>query len=119
MRLTVLGTGTIAFSPQRSCAGYFVEAGSAKLLMDCGAGTTRRLAELAIPWQELTHVAPTHFQASICGTHHAHLRREVRMPSPRTAPFRSSARGAEDLLRRRRPVWRMSPLPDTDPIIRD
>lgn len=69
MRLTVLGTGTIALSPQRSCAGYFVEAGSAKMLVDCGAGTTRRLAELRVAWQELTHVAITHFHID----HHADL----------------------------------------------
>lgn len=69
MRLTVLGTGTIAFSPSRSCAGYYVEAGDARLLMDCGPGTTRRLAELGVPWQELTHVALTHFHID----HHADL----------------------------------------------
>jgi ribonuclease BN (tRNA processing enzyme) len=61
MKLTVLGTGTIAFSPTRSCAGYYVEAGGARLLMDCGAGTSRRLAELGIEWQSITHVALTHF----------------------------------------------------------
>lgn len=61
MKLTVLGTGTIAFSPNRSCAGYYVEAGDARILMDCGSGTTRRLAELGIPWQELTHVVISHF----------------------------------------------------------
>ena len=69
MRLTVLGTGTIAFSPQRSCSGYYVVAGTAKVLMDCGSGTTRRLAELGIPWQEITHVALTHFHID----HHADL----------------------------------------------
>jgi ribonuclease BN (tRNA processing enzyme) len=69
MRLTVLGTGTIAFSPARSCSGYYVEAGSAKLLVDCGSGTTRRLAEQAIPWQDITHVALTHFHID----HHADL----------------------------------------------
>jgi ribonuclease BN (tRNA processing enzyme) len=69
MRLTILGTGTIAFSPARSCAGYYVEAGTAKILMDCGSGTTRRLAELAIPWQEITHVALTHFHID----HHGDL----------------------------------------------
>jgi ribonuclease BN (tRNA processing enzyme) len=61
MRLTVLGTGTIAFSPTRSCSSYYVEAGAARMLLDCGSGTTRRLAELAIPWQHLTHIALTHF----------------------------------------------------------
>jgi ribonuclease BN (tRNA processing enzyme) len=69
MKLTVLGTGTIAFSPQRSCSGYYVEAGSARVLMDCGSGITRRLAELSIPWQELTHVALSHFHID----HHADL----------------------------------------------
>jgi ribonuclease BN (tRNA processing enzyme) len=69
LRLTVLGTGTIAFSPTRSCSGYYVETGAAKILMDCGSGITRRLAELAIPWQEITHVALTHFHID----HHADL----------------------------------------------
>ena len=61
MKLTVLGTGTIAFSATRSCSGYYVEAGDARLLMDCGAGTTRRLAEQRIAWQDITHIALTHF----------------------------------------------------------
>lgn len=69
MRLTVLGTGTIALSPTRSCSGYYVEAGEARLLMDCGAGVCRRLAELEIPWQTLTHVAITHFHID----HHSDL----------------------------------------------
>lgn len=29
--------------------------------MDCGAGTTRRLAELEVDWHAITHVALTHF----------------------------------------------------------
>lgn len=61
MRLTVLGTGTIALSATRSCSGYYVEAGDATLLVDCGSGTSRRLAELGIAWQHITHVALTHF----------------------------------------------------------
>jgi len=69
MRLTVLGTGTIAFSPTRSCAGYYVETGDAKVLMDCGSGTTRRLPELGIEWQAITHVVLTHFHID----HHADL----------------------------------------------
>jgi ribonuclease BN (tRNA processing enzyme) len=61
MHLTILGTGTIAFARNRSCSGYYVEAGGARLLMDCGAGSTRRLAELGIGWQQITHVALSHF----------------------------------------------------------
>jgi ribonuclease BN (tRNA processing enzyme) len=37
--------------------------------MDCGAGTTRRLSELSIPWQQITHVVLSHFHID----HHADL----------------------------------------------
>ena len=57
----MLGTGTIAFSPTRSCAGYYLEAGDARALLDCGPGTTRRLAQYGLPWQALTHVVLSHF----------------------------------------------------------
>jgi ribonuclease BN (tRNA processing enzyme) len=88
MRLTVLGTGTIAFSPTRSCSGYYVEAGNARILMDCGAGTTRRLAELGIAWQQITHVVLSHFHID----HHQDLPsiffawKYGQLP-PRTAPI--------------------------------
>jgi ribonuclease BN (tRNA processing enzyme) len=69
MRLTALGTGTVALVAHRACAGYFVEAGDARLLIDCGSGVTRRLAEHAIAWQSITHVALTHFHVD----HHGDL----------------------------------------------
>jgi ribonuclease BN (tRNA processing enzyme) len=69
MRLTTLGTGTVALSPQRGCAGYLLDAGDVRLLLDCGSGVTRRLAELGIAWQTITHVALTHFHID----HHADL----------------------------------------------
>ena len=68
-RVHALGTGTIAFSPARSCSGYYVEAGDARLLMDCGSGITRRLAEQQIEWQRITHVALSHFHID----HHGDL----------------------------------------------
>jgi ribonuclease BN (tRNA processing enzyme) len=67
MRLTTLGTGTVALSPERVCAGYLVQAGAVTLLMDCGSGVTHRLAELALPWREITHVAFTHFHLDHVG----------------------------------------------------
>ena len=51
IRLTTLGTGTIALSPSRSCAAHVVEAGDVRLLLDCGPGTVHRLAERGIEWQ--------------------------------------------------------------------
>ena len=61
MRLTTLGTGTIALTPARVCAGHLVEAGRVRLLLDCGSGITHRLAEHVPDWRELTHVAFSHF----------------------------------------------------------
>ena len=61
MRLTTLGTGTIALTPARVCAGHFVQAGSVRLLLDCGSGVTHRLAQHVPDWKEITHVAFTHF----------------------------------------------------------
>jgi len=37
------------------------EAPGIRLLIDCGSGVTRRLAELGIEWQSITHIAITHF----------------------------------------------------------
>lgn len=69
MRFTTLGTGTISLVPGRSCAGYLLEAPELRLLIDCGSGVTRRLAELGLPWQTITHVALTHFHID----HHGDL----------------------------------------------
>jgi ribonuclease BN (tRNA processing enzyme) len=69
VRFTTLGTGTISLSPERSCSGYMLEAAPLRLLIDCGSGITRRLAELRVEWQTITHVALTHFHID----HHGDL----------------------------------------------
>lgn len=69
MRFTALGTGTVSLSPNRSCAGYLLESPSLRLLLDCGSGIARRLAELGVEWQTITHVALTHFHID----HHGDL----------------------------------------------
>ena len=51
MRLVTIGTGTVALTAARVCAGHYVEAGTARVLLDCGSGVTHRLAELGLPWQ--------------------------------------------------------------------
>jgi len=87
-RFTTLGTGTVALSGERSCAGYLYEADEVRLLLDCGSGITRRLAELGIAWSAITHVALTHFHID----HHADLPTLVfawkygQLP-PRSAPL--------------------------------
>jgi ribonuclease BN (tRNA processing enzyme) len=61
MRLTTLGTGTVALSPARVCAGYLLQGGDVSLLIDCGSGVVHRLVELGLDWAGITHVAFSHF----------------------------------------------------------
>jgi ribonuclease BN (tRNA processing enzyme) len=63
VRLTTVGTGTVAPHPSRVGAGHLVESGGVRLLLDCGSGITHRLAALGLPWTAITHVALTHFHA--------------------------------------------------------
>jgi ribonuclease BN (tRNA processing enzyme) len=61
VELITIGTGTVAPSARRSSAAHFVRRDGVRLLLDCGPGTLHRLAACALPWQEITHVALTHF----------------------------------------------------------
>ncbi len=61
MRFITLGTGTVALTAGRVCAGYLLRAGPVTMLLDCGSGVTHRLAEHVPDWREITHVAFTHF----------------------------------------------------------
>jgi ribonuclease BN (tRNA processing enzyme) len=61
MRLVTLGTGTVSLSPERVCAGYLLEAGTIRLLIDCGSGVAHRLVQLGLDWPGITHVAFSHF----------------------------------------------------------
>ena len=67
IRVTTLGTGTIAPTPNRCRAGHLFEAGEVRLLIDCGSGILQRLAEQAIPWMSITHVAISHFHIDHIG----------------------------------------------------
>lgn len=61
MRLTTIGTGTVAPSAARVNPGHLVEAGPVRLLMDCGGGVVHRMATLGAGWAGVTHLALTHF----------------------------------------------------------
>ena len=63
MRLTTVGTGTAAPLAGRVQSGHLIEAGSTRLLMDCGSGVATRLADLRVEWQTISHLALTHFHA--------------------------------------------------------
>jgi ribonuclease BN (tRNA processing enzyme) len=61
MRLTVVGSGCAAPNVDRAAPGHWVEAGTVRLLMDCGHGLLTRMCAVGLPWGDVTHVALTHF----------------------------------------------------------
>ncbi len=67
MRLTILGSGTVVPDGARNSSGYFVEAGDARIMMDCGAGTVPALARYNLPWEQMTHLFISHFHVDHCG----------------------------------------------------
>ena len=60
MRLTLLGTGSALPSPTRLQTGAIVERAGDTLLVDCGSGITRRLAQATIDYREVDTVLLTH-----------------------------------------------------------
>ena len=67
MDLVVIGSGTVAPSSTRVAPCYWVSAGEVTLLLDCGAGSLHRAAELGIQWSEISCVAITHFHVDHWG----------------------------------------------------
>ena len=63
IRVVTVGTGTAAPHPHRVQSATVVEAGDVRLLVDCGSGSVWRMAALGVAWDQLTHVALTHFHA--------------------------------------------------------
>jgi len=61
--LTTVGTGTVSPHPLRVSSAQLVEAGAVRLLMDCGGGAMHRMAVIGVRWQDITHVALSHFHA--------------------------------------------------------
>ncbi|MCU0617019.1 MAG: ribonuclease Z [Gemmatimonadaceae bacterium] len=67
MRLTTVGTGTVAPHPTRVASGHLLQTDDVTLLLDCGPGITHRLAALRLAWPTITHVALTHFHLDHVG----------------------------------------------------
>jgi ribonuclease BN (tRNA processing enzyme) len=61
VELTVLGSGTVAPSAERTAPAHWVTAEPVRLLMDCGAGTLHRAAAFDLPWERVSHIAISHF----------------------------------------------------------
>ena len=66
MHLTVLGSGTAVPVPDRFPAGYLVEHQDHRLMVDCGPGTLRRLAQASVSPTQLDAVLLTHYHTDHC-----------------------------------------------------
>jgi len=66
MKLTILGSGTCVPSLKRNAAGYFLEQGAYRVLIDCGSGTLLQLEKAGKGYKDIdavfiTHSHPDHF----------------------------------------------------------
>lgn len=70
MRLTVLGSSASCAGAGQACAGHYVEAGGARLLLDCGNGVLSNLGKIADPLGLdavfVTHNHPDHYADIYC-----------------------------------------------------
>ena len=91
MRITLLGTGCPAVHPRRYGAAQLIEAGGARLLVDCGSGCTQRLVEAghcpsAPDALLITHLHSDHlvdlWQLTVAGWH-AGRTRPLKLYAPR------------------------------------
>ncbi|MGE3171452.1 MAG: MBL fold metallo-hydrolase [Planctomycetota bacterium] len=66
LRVTVLGSGTAVPVPDRFPAGYLVRSATTTLLVDCGPGTLRRLAQAGVGLEDVDAVFLTHYHTDHC-----------------------------------------------------
>lgn len=66
MHLTILGSGTAVPVPDRFPAGYFVRAAGLGVMVDCGPGSLRRLAQAGHDLDAVDAVLLTHFHTDHC-----------------------------------------------------
>ncbi len=67
MRFTLIGTGTTVPSAQRGPAGFLVEEGRARVLVDGGTGTLQRLAKMGVDARDLDGGVYSHRHVDHCG----------------------------------------------------
>lgn len=66
MQVTILGSGTAIPVPDRFPAGYLVRGAGQTVMVDCGPGTLRRLAQAGTGLDQLDAVLLTHFHTDHC-----------------------------------------------------
>lgn len=66
MIVTILGSGTLVPNPNRGPAGFLVQVGATRLLVDGGTGTLQRLAQVGADCRELDGGLYTHRHIDHC-----------------------------------------------------
>ncbi len=87
-KLTVIGSGTLAPSADRSCPCHLVESGSIALLLDVGPGAVHGLARHGKAWWKVSHLVLTHYHTDHFGDlPHLLFALKWGASSPRTRPL--------------------------------
>ena len=87
--VTVVGSGTLVPSGERSSPAHLVESGPTRLLLDAGPGTVHGLARHGLPWWKITHVVFTHYHTDHFGDlPHLLFAMKWASPAPRSHPLR-------------------------------
>ena len=86
--LTVIGSGTLVPSGDRTSACHLLEAGDHILLLDLGPGAVHGMARHGKPWWQVTHLVFTHYHTDHFGDlPHLLFALKWGAPSPRTRPL--------------------------------
>ena len=86
--LTVIGSGTLVPSGERSSACHLLEAGEHSLLLDLGPGAVHGMARHGKPWWQVTQVVFTHYHTDHFGDFpHLLFALKWAAPSPRSRPL--------------------------------
>lgn len=67
MKLTILGSGSCIPHKLRGSSGYLLETSEAKLLLDCGAGTTWKLEKIGVDYLAIDHIFFSHLHPDHTG----------------------------------------------------
>ena len=65
--MTVVGSGTLVPSGERSSPAHLVECGDVRLLLDAGPGTVHGLARHGAAWWKISHIVFTHYHTDHFG----------------------------------------------------
>ena len=86
--MTVVGSGTLVPSGERSSPAHLVECGDVRLLLDAGPGAVHGLARHGAAWWKISHVVFTHYHTDHFGDlPHLLFALKWGCPEPRTRPL--------------------------------